>query len=201
MINIRVGRLPGRIVEIALNGERTVATALATAGLDPAGYEIRVQGAPATPATTLSEGDLVLLVKKIKGNADDGITLVRVGRVPGMALALVAVETETVGAVLEAAGLVLAEGEAVFVNDVPATSPDTPVRNGDAIVIKAVAVPDEPEEELEGDDDPCPSLEEMAEREISAAMEMAARLAEARTAYRDAKRDLESLLAEIRSAS
>jgi hypothetical protein len=194
MITVRVGRLPGRIVEIALNGERTVATALATAGLDPAGYEIRVQGVTATPATTLSEGDLVLLVKKIKGNGADGVTLVRVGRVPGPALTLVAIDTATVGAGLAAAGLAANDGEAVYINDRLAVSLDEVVTNGDAIVIKAV-------EELEGGDEPCPSLEEMAERKISAAMEMAARLAEARTAYRDAKRDLESLLAEIQSAS
>lgn len=64
----RVGRLPGKITEIALNGDRTVAAALAAAELDPSGYECRVNGSPADAGTVLQDGDTVLLVKKIKGN-------------------------------------------------------------------------------------------------------------------------------------
>ena len=67
-ITVRVGRLPGRISEIALNGGRTVADALGAAELDPAGYEIRVDGNPADASTQLADGQTVLLVKKIKGN-------------------------------------------------------------------------------------------------------------------------------------
>lgn len=67
-ITVKVGRLPGRIVEIALNGERTVSAALAAAELDATGYETRVNGAVAAPESTLQDGDTVLLVKKIKGN-------------------------------------------------------------------------------------------------------------------------------------
>ena len=67
-ITVRVGRLPGRIAEIALNGGRSVADALAAAELDPTGYEVRVNGSPAEAGTELEDGDTVLLVKKIKGN-------------------------------------------------------------------------------------------------------------------------------------
>lgn len=67
-ITVRVGRLPGRIAEIALNGGRSVADALGAAELDPNGYETRVNGSPADATTELEDGDTVLLVKKIKGS-------------------------------------------------------------------------------------------------------------------------------------
>jgi sulfur carrier protein ThiS len=67
-ILVRIGRLPGRISEIALNGDRTVAAALEAAELDSEGYELRVNGQTADVETTLQDGDTVLLVKKIKGN-------------------------------------------------------------------------------------------------------------------------------------
>jgi hypothetical protein len=139
-INVRVGRLPGRIVEVALNGDRTVAAALATAGLDATGFDARVQGRPADMATTLSEGDIVLLLKKVKGNGCDGgfegVTFVRVGRVPGPPLAEVAVEEPTVLAALAAAGITLGSNEVVCVND-GLSSVGAPIDDGDAIVVKA----------------------------------------------------------------
>lgn len=67
-IVVRVGCLPGKIEEIALNGGRTVENALEAVDLEPEGYEIRVNGRPAEPASELVEDDTVLLVKKIKGN-------------------------------------------------------------------------------------------------------------------------------------
>lgn len=67
-ITVRVGRLPGVIQTIALNGGRTVADALEGAALSSNGYEIRVNGAPSDTTTNLTEADTVLLVKKIKGN-------------------------------------------------------------------------------------------------------------------------------------
>lgn len=137
-INVRVGRLPGRIGEYALNGDRTVATALTTAGLDATGYEIRVQGAPATPATRLAEGDLVLLVKKIKGNslAAEFVT-VFVGRVPGPALVEFAMagDEAIVATALALAGINLAPGEVVYVNDAQAEL-GTPISDSARIVVK-----------------------------------------------------------------
>jgi sulfur carrier protein ThiS len=67
-ITVRVGRLPGVINDIALNGGRTVKDALEGAELDDAGHEIRVNGSLAKLETDLRQGDTVLLVRKIKGN-------------------------------------------------------------------------------------------------------------------------------------
>jgi len=65
---VKVGRLPGKIEEVALNGGRTVADALEAVELNAEGYETRVNGSPAEPETKLCNGDTVLLVKQIKGN-------------------------------------------------------------------------------------------------------------------------------------
>jgi hypothetical protein len=65
---VRVGRLPGRIENIVLNGGRKVSDALQGAGLDANGHEIRVNGVLGTMETELVQGDVVLLVRKIKGN-------------------------------------------------------------------------------------------------------------------------------------
>lgn len=65
---VRVGRLPGRIDNIVLNGGRKVKDALEGANLNASGHEIRVNGAEATMDTDLEEGDTVLLVRKIRGN-------------------------------------------------------------------------------------------------------------------------------------
>ena len=68
-LTIKIGKLPGRITEVVLEQGATVAQAIEVAeisGLE--GFETRVNGAPATLETTLSDGDNVLLVKKIKGN-------------------------------------------------------------------------------------------------------------------------------------
>ena len=67
-VSVRVGKLPGRIVEVALNGDRTVAAALEAAELSSEGFEVRVSGRPATLDTPVTEGDTVLLVRPVKGN-------------------------------------------------------------------------------------------------------------------------------------
>jgi len=69
-ITVKVGKLPGMIKEVALNGSRTVADALAAAELEGSteGYTIKVNSADAALETVLSNGQTVLLVKKIKGN-------------------------------------------------------------------------------------------------------------------------------------
>ena len=65
---VRVGRLPGKIEELALGSGAIVADALSIAEIDPEGYEVRVNGSPADMDYELADGDTILLVKKIKGN-------------------------------------------------------------------------------------------------------------------------------------
>lgn len=67
-ITVRVGKVPGEIKDIALDGGRTVSDALSGAGLNSAGFEIRINGVIGNTSTELHNGDSVVLVKKIAGN-------------------------------------------------------------------------------------------------------------------------------------
>ncbi len=68
MINVKVGKLPGRLVDVALEDGATVGDALEQAGLDSSGYEIRVGTLTKNANDRVANGDTVLLVKMIKGN-------------------------------------------------------------------------------------------------------------------------------------
>lgn len=65
---VKIGKMPGRIEEIALEDGTTVQQALEIVGLDSEGYEIRVNGTASTTSAELSDGNVVLLTKMIKGN-------------------------------------------------------------------------------------------------------------------------------------
>ncbi len=67
-ITVRVAMLPGPINSIALNGERNVQAALEGAKLDADGYEIKVNGRPASLETKVTANATILLVKPIDGN-------------------------------------------------------------------------------------------------------------------------------------
>jgi hypothetical protein len=70
-ITIKIAKLPGVFQEIALNGDRTLKTALETAGLLGElrnGYSVQVNGESAGLTDGLKQGDTVILSKKITGN-------------------------------------------------------------------------------------------------------------------------------------
>lgn len=67
---IRVGMMPGRIEEYAVEVGTPISEVLAMAGLDPAGYDVKIDGvkvdnlsSPITEST-----NLILLAKQVKGN-------------------------------------------------------------------------------------------------------------------------------------
>jgi len=67
-INVKITRVPGTPIELVLNGNRTVADALSAAEKNLDGFDIKVNGSPADLTTQLTEGDVILLVKPIRGN-------------------------------------------------------------------------------------------------------------------------------------
>ena len=78
---IRVGVMPGKIQEVAVEVGYSVAQALEIAGYDASGYDIKMDNTKVVvtePITSATE--LILLVKQVKGNAEK---LVRVGMMPG----------------------------------------------------------------------------------------------------------------------
>jgi len=80
MLNVKVGKFPGRIVPVTLPEGSTVQTAVEAADIESgigaadlvrggaSYFEIRVNAEVADADTELKEGDNVLLVKKLKGN-------------------------------------------------------------------------------------------------------------------------------------
>jgi len=68
-ITVKVGKLPGRINDYALEANSDVQDALNAAELDAEGYEVRVDGElVANLDTTVQDGSSVFLSRRIKGN-------------------------------------------------------------------------------------------------------------------------------------
>ena len=102
MLNVKVGTMPGRVNEFAFEEGTTVRKALEVAGLTTEGYQIKVNGVEEGLESTLSDGDLILLVKQIKGNAE---LVVKAGTMPGRINEFVVEPGTTVGQLVEIAGL------------------------------------------------------------------------------------------------
>lgn len=100
---LRVGIMPGRIQEVAVEVGATVAQVLELAGLSATGYDIKADGSKVDESFAVtSSTNLILLVKQVKGNANG---LVRVGMMPGR-IEEHAVEVGTpISQVIENAGL------------------------------------------------------------------------------------------------
>lgn len=80
---IRVGQMPGRIEEYAVETGTTISALLELANLDASGFDVKVDGNKVTDldsATVTSSTNLVILAKQVKGNAERSV---RVGQMPG----------------------------------------------------------------------------------------------------------------------
>ena len=68
MSTVKVGQIPGKIAEYAVNGETTIAEVLEEAKLSSSGFEVRLNGDPTEDLSTiLKDGDQVVLAKRLKG--------------------------------------------------------------------------------------------------------------------------------------
>jgi sulfur carrier protein ThiS len=67
-ITVNAGRMPGRVNTYQVEEGFTVREVLSVANLDPAGYEVRINGAPAQLDQVVSADETILLVKQVKGN-------------------------------------------------------------------------------------------------------------------------------------
>lgn len=69
---VRVGVMPGRINEFAVETGITVAKVLALAELDATGYDVKIDGEKVDPSIAIvtDTTSLILLVKQVKGNRE-----------------------------------------------------------------------------------------------------------------------------------
>lgn len=68
---VRVGMMPGRIEEFALEVGTSISDVLDIAGLNPEGYDVKVDGVKIENfySTLITENtNLILLAKQVKGN-------------------------------------------------------------------------------------------------------------------------------------
>ena len=66
---VKVGMMPGKIQEVAVQEGANVADALRVADVEvPSGYTIKVNESTADMEAVLQNGDLVLVAKNFKGN-------------------------------------------------------------------------------------------------------------------------------------
>ncbi len=75
---IKVGVMPGKLTELAINDDTTADEAFELADLDVSGYEVRLDGAVIEGNQIVNGGNLLVAMKKIKGNAT-----LKVGVMPG----------------------------------------------------------------------------------------------------------------------
>lgn len=66
--HVRVGKFPGTLKEVEVKETSVVADILAIAELTSEGYDLRLNGSPASIQDRVEPGDTVYLVKPIKGN-------------------------------------------------------------------------------------------------------------------------------------
>ena len=67
MKTLRVGKFPGRIDEVMVEDNATVAEVLEVAELDAGGYEIQLDGNVVQQDKVVGEGKLLILAKQVKG--------------------------------------------------------------------------------------------------------------------------------------
>lgn len=75
---IKVGVMPGKLTELAINDGTTAEEAFELADIDVSGYEIRLDGTVIEENCIVNGGNLLVAMKKIKGNAT-----LKVGVMPG----------------------------------------------------------------------------------------------------------------------
>lgn len=113
---IRVGIMPGRINEFAVEVGMSVADVLALAELDATGYDVKVDAEKVDPNSSFvtESTSLILLAKQVKGNST-----VRIGVMPGRIQEYALTPETTVAEALQIAELdhtgydVKADGEKV----------------------------------------------------------------------------------------
>ena len=90
MLNIKVGVMPGKLVEVVAEEGTKVKEIFALAEIDTEGYELRLDGEKVKEYDEVQSGNLLVAMKKIKGNS----STLKVGVMPGK-LTEIAIQPET----------------------------------------------------------------------------------------------------------
>lgn len=103
---VKIGTMPGRLVEVAIEGSETIAQVFEIAGIEVlSGYEVRADGDKVELTQSIGNAKLVVQSKLIKGNAT-----IKIGLMPGRLIELVITGEETIGQLFDMAEITLPSG-------------------------------------------------------------------------------------------
>ena len=126
-MNLKVGVMPGRLVEVIVEEGTTVREIFGIAGIEISNHEIRLDGEKIELNNVINEGRLLVAMKMIKGNAE-----IKVGVMPGKLVSVELHEGDRAHDVFERAGIEVSNHEIRLDGD--KINIDTAINNGNLLV-------------------------------------------------------------------
>lgn len=110
---VKVGIMPGRLVEIAIDSEETIKRAFEIAEITiPNGYELKANGQTVQETDKIGDNALIVASKMIKGNSQS----IKIGLMPGRLVEVLVDENTTVKEAFDLAGIEIPNGYEVKAN-------------------------------------------------------------------------------------
>lgn len=128
MLKIKVGMMPGKLVEVVVEQGATAREIFETAGVELSNHEIRLDGEKIDLDRTIHNGNLLVAMKMIKGNMPS----IKVGMMPGRLEVVEYTEGESAYEIFERANIGVSNHEVRL--DGEKITLDTKVNNGNLLV-------------------------------------------------------------------
>ena len=128
MLKIKVGMMPGRLVEVVTNEGATAREIFEIANVDLSNHEIRLDGEKIDLDRAIHNGNLLVAMKMIKGNMPS----IKVGMMPGRLEVVEYTEGESAYEIFEKANIDLSNHEIRL--DGEKIALDTRINNGNLLV-------------------------------------------------------------------
>ena len=128
MLKIKVGMMPGKLIEVVTNEGATAREIFETAGVELSNHEIRLDGEKIDLDKTIHNGNLLVAMKMIKGNMPS----IKVGMMPGRLEVVEYTEGESAYEIFERANIGVSNHEVRL--DGEKIALDTKVNNGNLLV-------------------------------------------------------------------
>ena len=128
MMKIKVGMMPGKLVEVVVEQGSTAREIFEVAGVELSNHEVRLDGEKIDLDKTINNGNLLVAMKMIKGNMPN----IKVGMMPGKLEVVEYTEGETAYEIFERANIGLSNHEVRL--DGEKIALDTKVNNGNLLV-------------------------------------------------------------------
>ena len=128
MMKIKVGMMPGKLVEVVVEQGSTAREIFEVAGVELSNHEVRLDGEKIDLDRTINNGNLLVAMKMIKGNMPS----IKVGMMPGKLEVVEYTEGESAYEIFERANIGVSNHEVRL--DGEKIALDTKVNNGNLLV-------------------------------------------------------------------